>query len=155
MENKNEEKKKMQKNTKFLWMYIAILFSFALILIVFAGWSSNKDDEETRGLQNSVERVSMENTELRNKIASLEKNVETVTTERNDAISKRDVYKTQNDSLVASDQAQAKIDEILIYALDQYDAGNRTACRETLAQIDANTMVLTPTQQYLYDMMMN
>ena len=31
----------MKQNTKFLWIYIAILFSFALILILFAGLTRN------------------------------------------------------------------------------------------------------------------
>ena len=36
----------MKENTKFLWMYVGILFSFALILIIFAGLSQSNDAEE-------------------------------------------------------------------------------------------------------------
>ena len=41
----------MKQNTKFLWMYIGILFSFALILIIFAGLSRNTDTEQKEGLK--------------------------------------------------------------------------------------------------------
>ena len=36
----------MKQNTKFLWIYIAILFSFALILILFAGLTQNNYRKE-------------------------------------------------------------------------------------------------------------
>ena len=60
----------MKQNTKFLWMYIGILFSFALILIVFAGLSRNSDIEQKEGLQGHVARLSEEKLTLTNKINS-------------------------------------------------------------------------------------
>ena len=49
----------MKKNSKFLLIYIAILFSFALVLILFAGLTQNnyaKELAESQGIkQNLIE----------------------------------------------------------------------------------------------------
>ena len=59
----------MKQNTKFLWMYIGILFSFALILIIFAGFSVNTETEQTQGMKDNIISLSQKNTDLTNKVA--------------------------------------------------------------------------------------
>ena len=61
----------MKQNTKFLWMYIAILFSFAIILILFAGLSRNTSNEQQQGMKDNIATLSQKNTELTNKIKHL------------------------------------------------------------------------------------
>lgn len=61
----------MKQNTKFLWIYIAILFSFALILIVFAGLTGNNNKreieeqaKETAGVKQSLVTLTEENQKI-------------------------------------------------------------------------------------------
>ena len=70
----------MKKNTKFIWMYGAILFSFALILILFAGLTQNNYEKElnegkkeTAGIKQSLSALSKENEKLNQTIAEYEK----------------------------------------------------------------------------------
>ena len=90
---------KMKQNTKFLWMYICILFSFAIILIIFAGLSTN----EEKGLENKVEKVSSENnalkkenTTLKNSIKSKDEAIATANQNYTQLNSEKEVVEEQN-----------------------------------------------------------
>ncbi len=56
----------MKEKVKFLWIYTGILFSFALILIIFAGLAENNMSEEKEGYQSRIEALTKQNEELRN-----------------------------------------------------------------------------------------
>ncbi len=123
----------MKQNTKFLWLYIGILFSFALILIIFAGLSRNSDIEQKEGLQGHVTKLSEQVLDLTNKI-----NTQNATIE------------TQNGQIVSLTSALQKINETaLVQARDALDKGNREACNKILESITADT--LTESQLVMYE----
>lgn len=139
----------MKQNTKFLWMYICILFSFAIILIIFAGLSTN----EEKGLENKVEKVSSENnalkkenTTLKNSIKSKDEAIATANQNYTQLKSEKEVVDAQN-----SNYKVYESNEIIIsQALTEYENGNKDKSMEFLNQIDVNT--LNVSQKYIYNM---
>ena len=125
----------MKQNTKFLWMYVGILFSFALILIVFAGLSRNTENEQTMGLKSDVAALSQKNTALQSENTKLF---------------------AQIDELIAASDAQGvKIKEfqdaekVLSDAYSLYTSGNRKDARELTAALNYEN--LCGTQKAVYD----
>jgi len=129
----------MKQNTKFLWMYIGILFSFALILIIFAGMSRNTDTEQKEGLKADIAALSAQNTTLRAETTNLKAQI--------------DALIAENETLKASDAAFAEAEILLASACEAYDRGDKKASKEILAAID--TANLTQSQLYIYDMLTN
>lgn len=125
----------MKENTKFLWMYVAILFSFALILIVFAGFSQNSDAEQTKGLKSDITELSQKNTELRNSNDVLLKQVSDLTAE--------------NEALKAQVNSEKAIDDALLAASKSKDVGDYQKAKEILEPIDP--LALTEAQFYIYN----
>ena len=61
----------MKQNTKFIWIYVAILFSFAIILILFAGLTQNNNQKEitqektvSAGLRSSLSSLTEQNKKI-------------------------------------------------------------------------------------------
>ena len=129
----------MKENTKFLWMYVAILFSFALILIVFAGLSQNSDAEQTKGLKSDITELSQKNTELRNSNDTLLQQVTDLTAE--------------NESLKAQINSEKAIDDALLAAAKSKDVGDYQKAKEILEPIDP--LSLTEAQFYIYNDLVN
>ncbi len=126
---------KMKQNTKFLWMYVGILFSFALILIIFAGFSRNSENEQTMGLQADVATLSQKNTALQAENTKLFARI---------------------DELIASSDAQGiKIKEledaekVLSDAYSLYVSGKRKDARELTTALNYEN--LSATQKIVYD----
>ena len=130
-------------------MYICILFSFAIILIIFAGLSTN----EEKGLENKVEKVSSENnalkkenTTLKNSIKSKDEAIATANQNYTQLKSEKEVVDAQN-----SNYKVYESNEIIIsQALTEYENGNKDKSMEFLNQIDVNT--LNVSQKYIYNM---
>ncbi len=123
----------MKQNTKFLWLYIAILFSFALILIIFAGLSRNSDIEQKEGLQGHVAKLSEQVLDLTNQI-----NMQNATIE------------SQNNQIAHLTTSLQKANESsLIQARDALSRGNREECNKILESITPDT--LTESQLVMYD----
>jgi len=127
----------MKENTKFLWMYVGILFSFALILIVFAGLSQSSDAEEKKGLKNSIIKITEDNTELRKTNVSLQEQV-TSLTQQNEALVKQ-----------INEDPKTMIDAILLEAVKAKEVGDDERLQEIIATIDPTG--LTELQQYIYN----
>ena len=127
----------MKQNTKFLWMYIGILFSFALILIIFAGFSRNTDTEQKEGLKADIAALSQQNTNLRTETTNLKTQI--------------DALLAENETLKASDAAFAEAETLLASACEAYDRGNRKEAREMLASLDPAS--LTQSQLYIYEIL--
>lgn len=135
----------MKKNTQFLWFYTIILFSFALILILFAGLTQQNYEEElethktaTVGMQKSVTELTRVNTELREENARLKADYET-------AFAEAEQFKGEKETLTATN-------EKLFAALKEYDKGNRKTARELLSEVDSS--LLDEGQKYIYDKIM-
>ncbi len=134
----------MKSKTKFLWLYTIILFSVALVLILFAGMTQQNYERELEthetanvGLQKSAAELSQTNMKLQ---------------QENDALKK------ENESLKES---QATFEEVsksndlniaLVEALYQYEAGNRKTAKNLLAEVDSAS--LTDQQLNIYNKIM-
>lgn len=132
----------MKQNTKFLWMYVGILFSFALILIIFAGLSRNSTTEQAQGLKADLTELSQKNTELQTQIKELDTRLNASNEEINN-------LKAQNEELVRKAEKRSADDKALIEALYAYNRGNHSKCAEIISTIDPQS--LTETQLYLYN----
>lgn len=127
----------MKQNTKFLWMYIGILFSFALILIIFAGLSRNTDTEQKEGLKADIAALSQQNTDLLAETTNLKTQI--------------DALMAENEALKAGDASFAEVETLLTSACEAYDRGNRKEARDMLANLDPAS--LTQSQLYIYEML--
>lgn len=132
----------MKQNTKFLWIYIAILFSFALILIVFAGLSRNSDIEQKEGLQGDVRKLSEKNLELTNEINVLNSTIVRL----NDQIVTLTNENT-NYNVISTNEY------VLIQARDAKKNGDRKTCSDLLNTINKES--LTQSQLLMYESLIN
>lgn len=139
----------MKENTKFLWMYVGILFSFALILIVFAGFSQSNDTEETRGMQNDITSLSQKNTELSNTIKELETHNKSLQTQIDNLLMEKQSLEAQNENLKSISETKRLSEEIIMDALEMYNSGKRSSAREEIKKL--NPEHLTQAQLYLYN----
>ncbi len=139
----------MKENTKFLWMYVGILFSFALILIIFAGFSQSNDAEQTKGMQNDITALSQQNTELQNRIKELETHNQSLQTQIDSLLIEKQSLEAQNANLENAAEAQRLGGQILMDAMKMYDNGRRAAAREEIKKL--NPEHLTDAQLYLYN----
>lgn len=136
----------MKQNTKFLWLYTAILFSVALVLIFIAGLTQNNykkelDAHETanRGMQESVTQLTAHNQQLTDQLKEANAQLEEV---------RAQLEELQRQQAEQS-HASAAIDQTLLEAIELYDNGDRQEARQRLEGMDRAT--LTPAQAYLYD----
>ncbi|MBO5743335.1 MAG: hypothetical protein J6R68_03545 [Clostridia bacterium] len=132
----------MKENTKFLWMYVAILFSFALILIIFAGLSHNNSTEQTQGLKSDITELSKKNTELQSKNIELQKQLDAVSLELG-------IVKSDCEALKIDSETKNKNDELLMQAIKAYNGGNFTKSKQIKSTIDSES--LTEAQLYIYN----
>ena len=129
----------MKQNTKFLWIYVAILFSFALILIVFAGLSRNTENEQTEGLKEDIATLSAKNTELSNLITDIQAELDFAMEEKNALANKNTLFES-NEQMIAQ-------------AISEYDEEKYEECKPTLSKVDPTT--LSQSQTYVYNMIMS
>lgn len=132
----------MKENTKFLWMYVAILFSFALILIIFAGLSHNNTTEQTQGLKADITELSQKNTELQNKNAEIQKQLDTL-------LSEHELLKTEHEALKLEEETKKQNDEALMAAIKAYNGGNFAKSKQIKSTIAPES--LTEAQLYIYN----
>ena len=131
----------MKKNTKFLFIYIAILFSFALVLILFAGLTQNnyaKELAESKGVQQNLIEVTAQYQTLSDSMNVLNKELE-------DAQTSIENYKTE----ISAKSTHITTTDTLIQALQLLDKGDEKQAKEKIANIAPDT--LTETQLYIYN----
>ena len=131
----------MKKNTKFLLVYIAILFSFALVLILFAGLTQNnyaKELAESQGIQKNLVEVTARYQTLSDSMKVLNKELES-------AQATIETYEKD----IAAKANQILVTDTLIKAMELYDNGNVELAKEKIANLSADD--LTDTQLYMYN----
>lgn len=145
-ESKKELNDQVKQNTKFLWLYTAILFSFALVLIFIAGLTQNNYKKElavhenaSKGMQESVSQLTNHNQQLSDQLKTANANIAQLQTE---------LDTLKNEQAESLHAAEAN-DQALLEALQLYEAGRRRDARERLGEMDR--VALSPTQAYLYD----
>lgn len=138
----------MKQNTKFIGIYVAILFSFALILILFAGLTQNnyqkeieQHQSESAGVRKSLSALTKENEKMNDTIRDLQTEAETLRNDNKNLLAEREA------ALVAfgGDVATTRI---LIEAYTEKIAGHEDSAREKIKSLNARTM--TEAQRYLY-----
>lgn len=124
----------MNSKVKFLWIYTGILFSFALILIVFAYLTQNNISKENEainknmsGYKASIENLTKENEDLKSQLEKLN-------TELSDAKDKNAKYfeieKNENTEEIQS------VNETLKKAVDEFAKGNRKNAKNIVKDVD-------------------
>ena len=136
----------MKENTKFLWMYVAILFSFALILIIFAGLSHNTEDEQKKGLKEDITELSQKNTELSTTLYQLQGQNDTLNLDLANV-------KAELETLKSNETVEDNNDMLLTQAINAHKAGDKKACKTALESLSGQT--LTEFQQIIYDYLIN
>jgi len=134
----------MKKNSKFLLIYVAILFSFALVLILFAGLTQNnyaKELAESQGIKQNLIEVTEQYQTLTDSMKSLNKNLE-------EANIKIETYEQD----INQKANQILLTDKLVQAMQLIDTGRPTAAKEILDEIDKET--LTENQRYIYNKLM-
>ena len=127
----------LKQNTKFLWLYTAILFSFALILIIFAGLTQNnfqkeiaESDKANETMLEQIGVLKTENAKLSEEIKAISEKLELSETEK----AELNIYKENG--------------EKIFEAYQQLNKGKHNTAVSMVKQLD--TEQLTPMQLYLY-----
>lgn len=131
----------MKKNTKFLLIYIAILFSFALVLILFAGLTQNnyaKQIAENQGIKQNL-------VEITEQYQTLTDSMKVINEELNS--SKEEI--AANEEKIAALEAEANTTNVLLDALKLAENGKKDDAAQKIAQIDKQQ--LTEQQLYIYN----
>ena len=128
----------MKNNTKFLLMYVAILFSFALVLILFAGVTQDNFAKENQGIKQNL-------IEVNEKYETLYGSMKIMTKELEDANATIEKYEKDISEKANSILATEK----LLQALKMYDIGKKNEAKSIIAELDKEN--LTELQLYLYN----
>lgn len=131
----------MKKNTKNLILYIAILFSFAVVLILFAGLTQNnyaKELAESQGIKQNL-------VEITEQYQTLTDSMKVLNEELSASKAKIEELEKELETLTSRDDASTRIME----AYRLYERGRRTEAREKIAEIDEE--LLTQEQLYIYN----
>ncbi len=131
----------MKKNTKFLLMYIAILFSFALVLILFAGLTQNnyaKELAESQGIKQNLVEITEQYQTLTDSMKVMTKELESANAT---------IEKYEKD--ISEKASQILATEKLIQAMKMYDIGKRNEAKSIIAELDKQ--MLTESQLYIYN----
>lgn len=139
----------MKQNTKFIWIYVAILFSFALILILFAGLTQNNYQKEitdqqieTAGVKKSLSALSGENEKLKTQIKDLKSQNEALRNENAALL-------LENDTALSLYGGDVFVTKTLIKAYGEKAAGQDDLARQIIKELDIST--LTQQQKNLYN----
>lgn len=131
----------MQQKSKFLWLYTILLFSIALILIIFAGMTQQNYEEDLEnhqtaavGMQKSVSELTQINENLKAENAALRSEAEAVNNIKA-AMEKSAEFNSRNDSLVK--------------AINAFLSENIEMAQAYLGDIDESK--LTPEQSAVYN----
>lgn len=140
----------LKQNTKFIWIYVAILFSFAIILILFAGLTHNNyqkeitdQKQETAGIRKSLSALSSENEKLSSSIKTLEEEKIALTSENEN-------LKMEIRGALSFCDGDEETTRLLLRAYSLKLDGRNEEAQAMLSETDAK--LLTKLQKKLYDM---
>ena len=138
----------MKQNTKFLWIYIAILFSFALILIVFAGLTQNNNQKE-------MEQLATESAGVKQSLVTLTADNQKISDELKNSKTENANLKTENfklssekEILVSSIGGNPETTQTLLDAYVIFSLGDKEAAKDKIKKI--NAALLSPAQLNIY-----
>lgn len=131
----------MKKNTKFLLIYVAILFSFAIVLILFAGLTQNnyaKEIEESQGIKQNLVKITEQYQTLTDSMKTI-----------NDELQESKLEIENQKQQITKLTSQTEITNILISALELSDRNQNKQALKKIEQLDKEK--LTEEQLYIYN----
>lgn len=131
----------MKKNTKVLIIYVAVLFSFALVLILFAGLTQNnyaKELAESQGIKDNLIELTKTNQALTDSVNLLKE-------ELDENKEQMQILNAKIGELTMEKETTEKLAEIL----KLYESGKKAEALEQKAKIHEES--LTQTQLYIYN----
>lgn len=137
----------MKGKVKFLWIYTAILFSFALILIIFAYLTQNNISKENEAIYKNMSGYKASIESLTKENENLKKKLDEMNTELSDAKAKNEKYyeieKNDNTEEIAS------VNETVKKAFEEFAKGNKKNAKNIVKDID--TTKTGDLQAYIID----
>ena len=137
----------MKQNTKFIWIYGAILFSFALILIVFAGLTQ----QETENVSHSLTSLTDENNKLKFENKVLKSNCDSLQETNNTLANENQNLINEKQAIIVAYGGNAEITKILLAAHDEKVRGLPNEAKARVKYANINVSSLTNAQKYIYD----
>lgn len=131
----------MKKNTKVLIIYVAVLFSFALVLILFAGLTQNnyaKELAESQGIKDNLIELTKTNQALTDSVNLLKE-------ELDENKEQMQILNAKIGELTMEKETTERLTEILKI----YESGKKAEALEQKAKIHEES--LTQTQLYIYN----
>ncbi len=125
-----------KQNRKFIWMYGAILFSFALILIMFAGLSTKNEEK----LSSSVSSLGRENSNLREEKNELYERIKDLEQQVEDVSFERDSFYNEMEAALLDCDGDVEVNEILLSGLREKRVGNDEVAKNAVSQLDLSKM---------------
>lgn len=132
----------VKQNTKFIWIYGAILFSFALILIVFAGLTQKESAHEEEKLSQSLSSLGRENSDLVIQRDNLQ-------TQLDIAVQEKEQEATDKNAALLAYGGDVEVTKVLVQAYKEKSSGNAAKARETVSGL--STANMTDAQRYVYN----
>ena len=139
----------MKQNTKFIWIYGAILFSFALILIVFAGLTQKESAHEEEKLSQSLSSLGRENSDLVVQRDTLQVTANDLQAQLNTAIQERDIEAAEKNAALLAYGGDVEVTKVLIKAYKEKASGSAAQAKQTVSELNTSTM--TEAQRYVYN----
>ncbi len=137
----------MNGKVKFLWIYTAILFSFALILIIFAYLTQNNISKENEAINKNMSGYKANIESLTKENENLKKKLDELNAELADEKAKNEKYyeieKNDNTEEIAT------VNETVKKAFDEFAKGNKKNAKNTVKDID--TAKTGDLQKYIID----
>ena len=135
----------MLKNTRFLWVYTAILFSVALILIVFAYFTQSNDkfNLESYGMKQSITQLIETNENLQSSLDEKTQELTMINEELEKLKNKEHEWLNEKSN-----------DEILATAYEKFLDGEEEEAKNMLKSAFDRSK-LTSIQQKIYDIIIN
>ncbi len=138
----------MKKNTKFIWIYGAILFSFALILILFAGLTQNNYQEEinkeqmvTAGVRKSLSALSRENEKITEELSKLKT--------ENEALKEANTQLAlEKETAITAYGGDVEVTRVLINAYMEKLASRTDEAKQMVKELNVYTMTQAQKQVY-------
>ena len=137
----------MRKNTRYLWIYTGILFSFALMLIIFAYFTQSNDkfdiENQNHGMKQSVTQLIQTNSDLQDQLSEKENEIASLTEEVEKLKNKEHSWLTEKSN-----------DETLATAYEKYISGEKDEAK-SMVKSSYDRSKLTSIQQKIYDIIIN
>ena len=138
----------MKQNTKFIWIYGAILFSFALILIVFAGLTQQEDAHENEKLSHSVSSLSRDNATLAEQKLAAETLANELQAQLTVVTDERNTQYAEKEAALLAYGGDIEVTRVLVQAYREKAGGNLAQAKQTISALNAEDM--TEAQKYVY-----